>query len=196
NGNGSPYTTFGFQVSDGTVFSGAATLTVNVTPVNDAPTTSNNTITTPEDTAFTFASSDFPFSDVDTGNTLQSVKITSLPATGSLTLSGVPVTANQIIAVASLGNLVFTPVANGNGSPYTTFGFQVSDGTVFSSAATLTVNVTPVNDAPTTSNNTVTTSEDTAFTFAAGDFPFSDVDSGNTLQSVRITSLPATGSLT
>ena len=96
----------------------------------------------------TACSGDFPFSDVDTGNSLQSVKITSLPATGALTLSGVAVTANQVIAVASLGNLVFTPVANGNGSPYTTFGFQVSDGTLFSGTATLTVNVTPENDAP------------------------------------------------
>ena len=196
NGNGALYTSFGFQVSDGTAFSSTATQTVNVTPVNDAPTSANNTVTTPEDTPFTFASTDFPFTDVDAGNTLQSVKITSLPAAGSLTLSGVAVTVNQVIPVASLGNLSFAPALNGNGSPYTTFGFQVSDGITFSSTATQTVNVTPVNDAPTTANNSVTVSENSSVAFGSSDFPFSDVDIGNSLQSVKITALPAVGSLT
>ena len=41
-------------------------------------------------------------------------------------------------------------------------------------ARTMTVNVTAVNDAPTGANNTVTTLEDTAYTFAAADFGFSD----------------------
>ena len=196
NGNGSPYTTFSFQVSDGTLFSTSATMTVNVTPVNDPPTTSNNSVTTPEDTPITFAAASFPFSDVDTSDTLQSVKITSLPSVGTLTLGGVAVTLNQIIPTASLNTLVFTPALNANGSPYTTFTFQVSDGTVFSSSATMTVNVTPVNDPPTTSNNSVTTPEDTPVTFAAASFPFSDVDTSDSLQSVKITALPSVGTLT
>ncbi len=196
NANGSPYTTFGFQVSDGTLFSGSATMTVNVTPVNDPPTTANNSVTTPEDTPVAFSSGSFPFSEVDAGDTLQSVKITSLPSVGSLTLGGVAVSVNQVIPTASLGTLVFTPVANANGLPYTTFDFQVSDGTAFSGSATMTVNVTPVADPPTTSNNSVTTPEDTPFTFASGNFPFSDVDAGDTLQSVKITALPSVGSLT
>ncbi len=196
NGNGSPYTTFNFQVGDGTLFSSSATMTVNVTPVNDPPTTSNNSVTTPEDTPVTFAAASFPFSDVDSGDTLQSVRITALPSIGSLTLGGMAVTLNQIIPTASLNTLVFTPALNGNGSPCTTFNFQVGDGALFSSSATMTVNVTPVNDPPTTSNNSVTTPEDTPVTFAAASFPFSDVDSGNTLQSIRITALPSVGTLT
>ena len=39
---------------------------------------------------------------------------------------------------------------------------------------TMTVNVTSVNDAPAGTNNTVTTLEDTAYTFTAADFGFSD----------------------
>ncbi|MFM9962419.1 MAG: DUF4347 domain-containing protein, partial [Planctomycetaceae bacterium] len=109
------------------VNSNTATSTIAVVSVNDAPTTSNNSVTTPEDTPFTFSAASFPFSDVDTGNTLQSVRITSLPSVGSLTLGGVAVTVNQVIPTASLGTLVFTPALNGNGSPYTTFNFQVSD---------------------------------------------------------------------
>ena len=48
------------------------------------------------------------------------------------------------------GDLVFTPVANANGTPYTTFTFQVSDGTLESAATyTMTIDLEAVNDAPT-----------------------------------------------
>ena len=38
----------------------------------------------------------------------------------------------------------------------------------------MTINVTAVNDAPAGTDNTVTTLEDTAYTFTAADFGFSD----------------------
>ena len=41
-------------------------------------------------------------------------------------------------------------------------------------ANTMTINVTSVNDAPAGTDKTVTTNEDTAYTFAARDFGFSD----------------------
>jgi VCBS repeat-containing protein len=191
NANGAGYASFGFKVSDGTALSDAAyTMTVNVTPVNDAPTASHRTVTINEDTARVLAVADFGFSDVDTGDTLQAVTVTTLPAAGSLKLNGVAVTASQSISVADLtaGKLVFTPAANANGAAYASFGFKVSDGTALSDAAyTMTVNVTPVNDAPTASHRTVTTNEDTARVLAVADFGFSDVDTGDTLQAVTVT---------
>ena len=42
------------------------------------------------------------------------------------------------------------------------------------SANTMTVNVTAVNDEPAGTDNTVTTNEDTAHTFAAAEFGFTD----------------------
>src|SRR5205814_1041141 len=138
---------------------------------------------------------DFPFTDPDNdGETLQSATITTLPGTGTLTLSGTNVTAGQVIPVGQLGNLVFTPAAGGTGNPYATFQFTVSDGTESSAAATESVVVTPL--PPTTANNTVTTAAGTAYTFTAADFPFTDPDNdGETLQAVRINSLPAVGTL-
>ncbi len=57
--------------------------------------------------------------------------------------------------------------------PTTVLLFVVSDGTLESSpASTMTVDVTAVNDAPTASGNTVTTNEDTSYTFTAADFNF------------------------
>ncbi len=62
---------------------------MNVTAANDAPTGADNTITTNEDTAHTFAAGEFGFSDVDTGDTLQAVRIDALPVAGTLQLSNV-----------------------------------------------------------------------------------------------------------
>src|SRR5205823_187374 len=109
------------------------------------------------------------------------------------------------------GLLVFTPAANANGSPEASFTFQVQDngGTANSghdldpSANTMTINVTSVNDAPAGTDNTVATLEDTAYTFAAADFGFTDptdaasAAGANALLAVKITTLPgAAGTLT
>ncbi|MET0074000.1 MAG: Ig-like domain-containing protein [Candidatus Thiodiazotropha lotti] len=197
NANGVGYDSFGFSVNDGTVDSVASyTMTVDVTAVNDAPTAANNTVTTNEDTSYTFTAADFNFSDID-GDTLASLKITSLESVGGLQLSGVDVTLNQVITKADIdvGNLKFVPVADANGASYDSFDFSVNDGTDDSVASyTMTMDVTAVNDAPTAANNTVSTNEDTTYTFTAADFNFSDVD-GDTLASVKITTLETVGSL-
>ena len=122
--------TFGFQVSDQSDrLSGTATATVTVTAVNDAPTAGALGKSTSEDTALTFAASDFEgkFSDLDTGDSLKSVKVVTLPAStaGALALGGTAVSADDVIAKADLGTLVFTPVANWNGAA--SFTFKVVD---------------------------------------------------------------------
>jgi hypothetical protein len=218
NGNGSPYTSFTFQVQDdGGMANGgvdldasANTLTINVTGVNNPPAGTDGSISTPEDTQYTFTAADFGFTDpLDTPpDSLASVVITTLPGLGSLTLSGAGFAAGTEIAVADInaGNLKYSPVADAFGSPYTTFTFQVRDdgGTagggvdLDASANTLTINVTAVNDPPAGADKTVSTSEDVQYTFTAADFGFTDpIDSpANALQAVKITTLPAAGTLT
>ena len=123
---------------------------LSVPSVNTAPTASNGTVTTDEDTAHTFEAGDFSFSDADSGDMLALVEVVTLPLAGTLTLDGAAVTVNKDVAVADIDKLVFTPAANGNGTGYASFTFKVSDGTVKSdSAYTMTVNVTAVNDAAT-----------------------------------------------
>ena len=72
------------------------------------------------------------------------------------------VTLNQEISVADIANdyLRFKPDTNENGSSYTSFGFQVNDGTSYSSSQTMTINVTAVNDAPTANDDTASVYED------------------------------------
>ena len=116
---------------------------------NAAPASADKTVTTNEDTAYTFQASDFAFSDTDNGDALVSVKVAALPVEGKLALNDTDVTAGDVVAAASLGGLVFTPAPNGNGTGYASFTFKVSDGVSESVTYTMTINVTALNDAAT-----------------------------------------------
>ena len=168
--------TFTYTVSDGNGGTNDATITVNASGQNDAPTAADNAVTTDEDTDHTFDASEFGFTDVDS-DSLDHVTIETLPSKGTLLLDGSAVSAGDEIAAADIASLVFRPAADGNGDDYDSFTFSVNDGTVDSGSYTMTVNVDAVNDAPTAADNAVTTNEDTDHTFSASEFGFTDVDS-------------------
>lgn len=129
------------------------TYTVNVvlTDENDEiPTSQNFNIQMIEDSTYTFSSRNLKFTDADANDSLKNVIISSLPVRGSLQLKNIPVSVSQAILGSDLPNLVYTPTADESGSPYTQFGFKVSDqGGNTSKEYTVTVNVSPVNDPPT-----------------------------------------------
>ena len=63
-------------------------------------------------------------------NAFSAVKITTLPAAGTLTLttaSRSPRASSCRVADITAGKLVFTPAANANGAGYASFTFQVQD---------------------------------------------------------------------
>jgi uncharacterized protein (TIGR03382 family) len=124
--------TFEYTLSDGNGGSDTATVTVVVTPVNDAPDAVDDSFTVPEDrasTVLTVLTNDTFAPDV--GETLTVTAVTQ-PANGTVTLVG--------------GLVRFTPAPNFFGT--TTFTYTLSDGNGGSDSATVTVEVTPVNDAP------------------------------------------------
>ncbi len=121
---------------------------ITIDGTDDAPTSSDVSVSTDEDTAYAFDLSDFTFNDPDNGAALDHVTIATLPAAGTLTLSGVAVSAGQQIGAGDLSNLEFTPDADGNGTGYASFDFEVSDGTLSSATHTVTIDVNTVNDAP------------------------------------------------
>ncbi len=157
------------------------------------PTSADNTVTGEKDTDYIFKLADFPYTDKGGGGLL-SVKITSLPGTGTLKLSGTAVVANDVILVADIPNLTFTPLTGESGTPYTTFDFRVTDADGTSNPAkTITVNI---NNPPTAANNTVTASEDVLYVYALADFnsAYNDTD-GDAFDGVKITSLETAGTL-
>ncbi len=152
-----PVPTALYNATDGATpaATGSGQLALSITAVNDAPTSTHDAVTTPEDTAIVLRATDFgAFSDTE-GSSLAAVKVTTLETDGALQKwngsAWVDVALNDEFTAADLaaGKLRFNPDANENGNAYTTVGFKVSDGTDWSASAyTLTVNVTPVNDAP------------------------------------------------
>ena len=122
---------------------------------NTAPTSADNTVTATEDTDYRFSATDFPFMDTDTGAEFDLLTIVTLPASGTLTLGGLPLTLPQDVGPAALddaantNDLVYSPPANENGDDLTSFTFSVYDGAVDSDTHTMTIDVTAVNDAAT-----------------------------------------------
>ncbi len=150
NANYNGQDSFTFMANDGTTNSNIATIIITVTPVTDLPIASNLSITTNEDTpvSFTIAGSDPDGAAI-------TYTIVSGPLNG--TLSG------------TAPNLTYTPNANYNGPD--SFIFNVSNGTSTSNNATVSITVTPVNDAPIALDQTVTVVEEvpTAITLVGAD---------------------------
>jgi trimeric autotransporter adhesin len=135
------------------------------TSVTPTPPTSAPTVTTCEDTAYTFKAADF------NATTLTSVRIDSLPVDGRLLLNGVEVTQNTVISKADIdaGKFTFHPDANESGrneyhnagvgnqkNDYAAFDFTLSNG----SNSTMTIDVSPAVDGVDLS---ITTGELTAY---------------------------------
>ena len=73
-----------------------------------------------------------------------------------------------------------------------------NNGLLDATAATATLTVNSVNDAPAGADKTVTTLEDTDYTFTTGDFGFTDPNDtpANNLLALTITTLPGAGTVT
>ncbi len=121
--------TFRWYASDGNgQLPAAAGINLIVAP----PLVATFTESTGQNAALNFPSTDFT-GNFSGGSALQSVKILTLPAHGVLSLSGTPITLNQIIGPADFGNITYTPAANYLGSD--TFRWTGSDGTAFAKTA-------------------------------------------------------------
>lgn len=134
NKNGTAY--IQLQVTDADGGFTNNTLLVTVTAVNDVPVAQNDTATTNENAAVTI--NVLANDDVDLDNEGDTLTILS---NGSATYGSVEIVANRI---------VYTPDANRTvTASYTdTFSYTMQDTSLAQSSASVTVTVTPVNDAP------------------------------------------------
>jgi choice-of-anchor C domain-containing protein len=161
--------TDGVTVATGT---GSATsdsdvIAVTVNSVNDEPVGTDSSDTTIENVVLVLATTDFSngFSDPIDGNGFAGVKITVLPATGTLKLNNVAISANDFISKAELdlGHLTYTPPGVGSAGTDPTFKFEVRDdgGTLHGgvdtdqSPNTFTLHLTPSDIAPVLDLDTV-----------------------------------------
>jgi VCBS repeat-containing protein len=127
--------TFTYQLSDGTLTSNTATVTLSVTiGDNGAPTAAADAYEAMEDEPLSVGAADGVLAnDSDPEqNALQASLVTG-PANGQLRLN-------------SDGSFVYTPAATFHGQD--SFTYQASDGELVSTPATVTITVQPINDAP------------------------------------------------
>ncbi len=188
---------FSFTASDGTVSSSPATLgfNVSVTP-NAAPLVTGSVVAVAYSSSKTLTLGNLGYSDPE-GDLLQSITITALPTTGTLTLYGYPITVGTNITPQYIGYgyLAYAPDANNHSAHTTGFSFTASDGHHSSSPGTVTLNVAGnTNTAPETSSLALAVPETGTFTLTAGNFAFSDID-GDDLDHITILSLPSQGTL-
>jgi VCBS repeat-containing protein len=165
NANFNGTDSFTYKANDGAADSNVATVTITVNAVNDAPAAVDDSYGTNEDTALTIAAPGVLGNDTDVdGNALSAIQVSG-PANGTLVLN-------------ADGSFTYTPNANVNGTD--SFTYKANDGTADSNTVTVTITVTPVNDAPTIAaiaNQTGTVGVPVTPVTAVG----SDVDAGDTL---------------
>jgi VCBS repeat-containing protein len=148
--------TISWVVNDGDSDSTPVTSTIIISRLNDAPEAADKSLTLQEDQAYTFSESDFSFADVDSGDSLKAIRITSNPSLGQLRYDDAGIdagTSGYTVFASDIDKLSFTPGLNENGSGYASFSFKVVDQSDAESAtATIEINVDPVNDEPNATN--------------------------------------------
>lgn len=122
---------FTFKANDGLIDSNVATVSITVTPVNDAPVAVDDEYTVAEGAVLTIAAPGVLANDHDVDNTTLTAELVSNVSNGTLTLN-----AN--------GSFTYTPNALFNGTD--SFTYRAKDSALTSDIATVTITVTPVNN--------------------------------------------------
>ena len=122
---------FTFKANDGLADSNVATVTITVTPVNDAPVAVDDEYTVAEKETLTISVPGVLGNDSDVeGDTLTAILVDTVQ-NGTLTLN-------------ADGSFIYTPNEYFNGTD--SFTYKASDGELESELAVVTITVTPVND--------------------------------------------------
>ncbi|MFL5679682.1 MAG: Ig-like domain-containing protein [Chloroflexota bacterium] len=137
---------FSYVVADGAGATAEAAVTITVTPVNDPPVAGADTVTTPEDTAASVA---VLTNDTDVDGDALTVTAVTKPGHGTAT-------------IGASGVITYTPAAEYSGAD--SFGYTLSDGHGGRAAGAVSITVTPVNDVPTATAKSASTTYQTALT--------------------------------
>ncbi len=176
NANFQGIDTFTYTIEDDGGETSSATVTVEVTDVNDAPVAVDDTFTVAEDgvaTSLDVLNNDS--SGPDVGEDLQ--------------VSAVTAASHGTVTISTDGKaLIFTPTANFSGTD--SFTYTLSDGRGGTDTAQVTVTITEVNDAPTAGRDIRSMNEDSVLTLDVADLLGNDTaGAGETDQTLMVTGI-------
>lgn len=176
---------FVYRICDDGIPSQCATalVTITVNAVNDSPVALPDAVSTAEDNVLTGTSLLTNDSDPD-GN--------------ALTLSSLPLVnpVHGLLTLNASGTYVYTPDLNYSGTD--SFVYEVCDNSAPAacSSALVSINITAVNDVPSLSNDSYSTTEDTPLNGASILNNDSDLDGNNLVLNTTPVTAPAHGQLT
>jgi hypothetical protein len=165
--NATGVTSFNWMMTDNEdAESNTATMSVTVSPVNDAPVTTemDKVCLSNGETTFNFEDFKSVYFDVEESE-LVKIKISRLPNDGTLILNGSDVIVDQIIESSAINNLIFS--ANSLYDKIIDFGWKASDGELYSTEADIHI---VFNDPPACLNFTTQVNEDDVYSFTLDDF--------------------------
>ncbi len=175
---------FSYTVSDGSQVVGAATVTIEVTAVeNQTPDAAEDAYSLSEDEALTVSRADgLLANDVDAEDDPLYAGLVGAPEHGTLTMG-------------RYGSFTYRPDADYSGIDQFTYVASDLDGE--SGVTTVTLTVEAVNDAPVSAEDTYAATEDEALTVdTVGGVLANDVDVDGDALTVRVVQEPSHGSLT
>jgi len=115
--------------------------------INDDPITTNSQVDSIDGTNYIFTTDDFNFSDADPSDSLQAIRVDTLPSAGLLQLydgsTWNNLTIDDVVTVNQLnsGYLRYNNSGVAGGTSSTTFDYQVHDGANYSNTATMEVTI-------------------------------------------------------
>jgi large repetitive protein len=172
---------FTYHVSDGTLSSGDVTVNLTVTPINHAPTATNDSFSIAEGGTLEVTAPGVVGNDVDPDGDPLSAVLAVNAAHGALTLN-------------ADGSFTYTPNVGFSGAD--SFSYHATDGTLTSGDATVNLTVTHVNHAPAAANDSFSVPQDSTLTITAPGVLANDVDSDGDSVSAVIVAPPTHGALT
>ncbi|TKG28279.1 tandem-95 repeat protein, partial [Vibrio sp. F13] len=173
--------TFKYKVTDGYGGEDEAEVTLNITPVNDAPVLTGDLLgEVDEEGSYTITAEDLGYTDVD--DTVTGVNFTVGNASnGTILVGGVP-SNHFTVAQLAAGEVTFKH--DGSETKSASFDVNVEDGNEDGSTpvdSTFNLTVTPVNDAPElTGDLAAEVDEAGSYTISAADLGYTDVDDTDT----------------
>jgi VCBS repeat-containing protein len=171
---------FTYRTSDGSAYSGPATVTITVTAVNDAPVAADDATTTAMDTPVSVAAPGVLRNDTDIdGGALSAVLFSDV--------------LHGEVALGSDGSFVYTPAAGFVGTD--TFQYRAFDGSSYSVPSTVTLTVAAVGGVPVAVEDTATVAEDSALAVSGPGVLGNDTGAGTDPLTAELLAGPAHGAL-